>query len=515
MNLKEVALNISFAGGSFIIMLLPVVISIVFNIKIANEISYFSLSIYGIYIVFYMTIQIIFSYLNKRKVENIERNNPVITDKYNILIVGYREDPELFKKCLKSVQNLENQENIHKIFIVIDGNDEGDFYMAEIAKEFLKAMLIVVPGLVSENPEYFSHVHFTERIYCFLQPHKGKRHALYTGLKLSCEDEEVKGVLCTDSDTELDKKSFYYLANLLESKENYGAVTGNVEIINSNASIISFLSSLRYWFACNLERAYQSFNECVLCVSGPLGIYKTECLKIFLDNWLNQRFLSQECTYGDDRHLTNNILIMGKKVVYTHLAKCYTDAPETIKRFFNQQNRWCKSSFREFLWNVKSLYKHSLWMTIDLIYQTLYSFIVLGSLVYILIFGTLFQMLFYIITLIFFNLIKGIYACIISKSFKYLLFTFYGFVYISILAPAKLFASFTLRDVAWGTSSRVNIVNGFELKHIFLIFWNIIIISGVCYNLIKNLPYDTDEIITISTIFTYIIVIFILIVVVR
>lgn len=462
-----------------IIMSLPIILSIVFNISITGEKGnkgIFTLSIYGAYIIFYMSIQIIFSFLNRRNINNINIKNPSVTGNYNILAVGYREDPFLFEKCLKSIlliYNTGNNENINKIFIVIDGNDQEDLYMAEIAKRTINAKILNSPDL-----NYFD---FNEKIYCILQPHAGKRHALYTGLKLSCI-QKVDGILCTDSDTELHEKSLYYLANLLESDPDYGAVTGNVKISN-NKSIISYLSSLRYWFACNLERAYQSYNGCVLCVSGPLGLYRTEYLETFLELWLNQKFLESHCTYGDDRHLTNNMLLLGKKIGYTHLAECLTDTPESIQKFFNQQVRWCKSSFREFIWNINCLEKHSLWMTVDLIYQILYSFIVLTSLIYILYFGTVFQLIFYFSSLFLFNAIKGIYAIIIEKSAKYLLFTFYGLIYISLLAPAKIYAGITMRDIKWGTSSITP--NLYELKHLFLLGWNCVIISGIIYNLVN------------------------------
>jgi len=480
--------NVLFVCIALVIMIVPIVLSIVFNISIAGkkgQEAIITLSVYGIYMIFYMSIQILFSFLNRRNIQKIHEKNPIVNGKYNILAVGYREDPILFEKCLKSIsllsnnQNNVNNVNIHKIFIVIDGNDHKDMYMAEIAKKIFENVKVII-NLSNATPPINDD--FSEKIYCILQPHAGKRHALYTGLKLSCI-QKVDGVLCTDSDTELHIKSLYYLANLLESDTNYGAVTGHVKIINNNTSIISFLSSLRYWFACNLERAYQSYNGCVLCVSGPLGLYRTEYLEQFLELWLNQKFLNSECTYGDDRHLTNNMLLLGKKIGYTHLSECLTDTPETIQKFFNQQVRWCKSSFREFIWNTKCLKLHSFWMTIDLIYHILYSFIVLISLIYILYFGTLFQLIFYIISLLLFNAIKGIYAVIIERSARYLLFTFYGLIYISLLAPAKLYAGMTMKDINWGTNSITP--NGYELKHLFLLLWNCIIIAGIIYNVIK------------------------------
>lgn len=61
------------------------------------------------------------------------------------------------------------------------------------------------------------------------------------------------------------------LCKVLESNPKYGAVGGDVMILNVNDSYISFMSSLRYWMAFNIERSCQSFFNCVSCISGPLG----------------------------------------------------------------------------------------------------------------------------------------------------------------------------------------------------------------------------------------------------
>jgi hyaluronan synthase len=498
-------------GTVLSIMFIPIIISLSLNFSIFRSQGYFTLSVYGLYMVFYMCLQMIFAYFNRHRVLKINKDSPEISGKYNLLVVGFREDPILFRNCLKSIMELSHSENLHRIFVVIDGNEAGDEYMAKISHDILRANVIHMTELLSKDPEIDILDGSNSRYICILQPHKGKRHALYTGLKLSCQYDLVDGVLCTDSDTVLGKDSLYYLSNLLESDEKYGAVTGNVEIVNKN-SFISLLSSYRYWFACNLERGYQSFNNCVLCVSGPLGLYKTECLNQFLELWVNQKFMKKECTYGDDRHLTNNILMLGKRVGYTQLATCFTESPETFSRFFTQQIRWCKSSIREFGWNLKSIDKHSPWMTIDLIYQTVYSFLVLGSLIYIMFFGSTFQLLVYFTTLMVINAMKGLYAYGMSGDPEYILFTFYGIVYICFLAPAKLYAGITLTDTDWGTSTRIQVLDKLKPEHIFLVLWNLVIIGGVSFNIYRNhQDYGQLEIAIAGSVGGYIILVMLII----
>lgn len=78
-----------------------------------------------------------------------------------------------------------------------------------------------------------------------------------------------------DSDTKLDTLATIELCKVLESNDKYGAVGGDVMILNLKDSYISFMSSLRYWMAFNIERSCQSFFDCVSCISGPLGERKS------------------------------------------------------------------------------------------------------------------------------------------------------------------------------------------------------------------------------------------------
>lgn len=74
-----------------------------------------------------------------------------------------------------------------------------------------------------------------------------------------------------DSDTRLDPMALLELVQVLDEDPRVGAVGGDVRILNPLDSWVSFLSSLRYWVAFNVERACQSYFHCVSCISGPLG----------------------------------------------------------------------------------------------------------------------------------------------------------------------------------------------------------------------------------------------------
>ena len=95
-----------------------------------------------------------------------------------------------------------------------------------------------------------------------------------------------------------------------------------MQILNKYDSWISFLSSVRYWMAFNVERACQSYFGCVQCISGPLGMYRNSLLQQFLEDWYHQKFLGSKCSFGDDRHLTNRVLSLGYRTKYTTRSKC-------------------------------------------------------------------------------------------------------------------------------------------------------------------------------------------------
>lgn len=419
-------------------------------------------SLYGAYIFFYSMMQIVMAQINRYQVTKRYNTLPTTNFKYNILVVGYREDPEIFEECLKSAFQLGLSPKVDRVLVVIDGKESQDHVMTLIFCKIFPTGVCLSDDMIDVIPD--------NKYICINQQHAGKRHVLYTGLKLSIAMKTF-GVLCTDSDTVLDSGCLDALSCELESSADIGAVTGDVKITNSLDSSVSFMSSIRYWFACNVERAYQSFNGNVLCVSGPLGVYRLSYVSQFLDAWLNQEFLGQPCTYGDDRHLTNNILMMGKKVKYTHLAKCKTDTPTKLAVFFRQQTRWNKSSFREVIWTLRCINDHSILLGVDLIYQLVYSTIVIGSLIYIFVAGDIFTLGLYLASVMLFNFVKGLYALAVTNNLKYLMYAFYGFIYITILIPARLYAGLTMRDTSWmsGTSSH----------HYILGIWWILLIVGL------------------------------------
>ncbi|OBZ85281.1 Hyaluronan synthase 2 [Choanephora cucurbitarum] len=426
-----------------------------------------------------------------------------------LAVVGYREEPELFTQCLESIKRLTYIDPI-KIIVVIDGDAPEDKEMAVLfQKSFPQSPTLVLPELLSvsfekirtqtQDQQHFKIDHdkliqetFTlptdSTPVCYMQPHQGKRHAMYTAFRIllasGCE-----AVMSTDSDTKFDPNALVEMESALYWFPNIGAVAGDVRIWNARDGLLSYMSSLRYWMAFNIERAAQSFNRCVTCVSGPMGIYRSHVLREVLDEWISQSFLGMECTYGDDRHLTNRALLKGYRVVYTHLAFCETETPTQFLRWFKQQTRWSKSFYRELLWNARSLHKHSPWMAAELFYQGIYPFVLLFSIFQILFSKSPFVLVVWLISLMVIAWIKTIYSTLLTLQIRFLAFPLYSIYYMVGLVPAKLWAIVSLWDVGWGTSARSaaerkkeNVFWSQFKEALPIIVWLLVLFGGVAFN---------------------------------
>lgn len=292
------------------IFIVPALIGYALRLRVISS-GYLALGVYGLIVLTFIALQLIFATMNRifairfrRRANRIQSEKSHHFNKVGLAVVGYRESPELFSQCLMSIKQLEYPVSL-KIVVVIDGDDPEDYDMAHIfEKEFSESPVTSIPYLLSEatddeKMDFQKLCEMAPQVSCYLQPHRGKRHAMYTAFRflLNCGSEAV---MTTDSDTKFDSRAILELERALHWYTNVGASAGDVRIWNTG-NLLSLMSSLRYWMAFNIERAAQSFNRCVTCVSGPMGMYKAEALEEVLEKWIKQRFLGMECTYGDDR----------------------------------------------------------------------------------------------------------------------------------------------------------------------------------------------------------------------
>lgn len=423
-----------------------------------------------------------------------------------IAVVGYREDEHAWRHCIRSLQNQTLRPKC--VIGVVDGDDEPDLCMANsFVNEFgsMNAPLIRLPILLSDlhRATYFSNVptdtrsrlakagHYLSGSYrpghaealalarqtvidqvlewdrewsissmkavCFSQPHSHKRTAMFTAFAFSLWALQTRdGVFTTDSDTLVQSNALDEMFTTLYSSRDIGGVTADVKIWNRAESLLTRLCAARYWFAFNIERACQSTWRCVGCLSGPISMYRSCDLETILGPWNLQTFGGKSTTFGDDRHLTNQILALGLKTRYTHRTWCESECPTTFVRWISQQTRWSKSFFREAFWFPLSFVYQSPWLLFETTIQTLYPFILVAT-IFNLLFGSSdnqWRPLIWLITMFGLAFVKCIVALCISFDPGLLLFSTYSFIYFFGLLPTKLWSLLTMNYTGWGTSAR-------------------------------------------------------------
>ncbi|KAL2084324.1 hypothetical protein ACEWY4_019842 [Coilia grayii] len=480
-----------------------------------------SFGFYGLLLSVHVLIQSLFAFIEHRRMA--ARREPCsYTKTVGFTISAYQEDPEYLRECLSSVRALQYPDHLMRIIMVVDGNSEDDLYMMDMFKEVFADQepgcyvwqnnyhtwnpmggdqdrggqggtagrdLDAADGLWEEDPQRreVEELIQNKRCVCIMQKWGGKREVMYTAFKAL--GASVDYIQVCDSDTKLDPLATCELVKVLESNQRYGAVGGDVMILNERDSYVSFMSSLRYWMAFNIERSCQSFFDCVSCISGPLGLYRNDLLQQFLESWYNQKFLGTHCTFGDDRHLTNRMLSMGYATKYTSRSKCYTETPSQFLRWLNQQTRWTKSYFREWLFNAMWWHKHHLWMTYESIVAGIFPFFVTSTIIKLFWTGSLWDIIWVLCCIQLIGLVKAAYACLLRRSPLMVFMSLYSALYMTSLLPAKYFAIITMNKSSWGTSGRRKIVGNY-IPLLPLSIWAAILLGGLCYTVYRETLED-------------------------
>ncbi|KPP64589.1 hyaluronan synthase 1-like, partial [Scleropages formosus] len=430
-----------------------------------------SFGFYGLLLGLHVLVQSLFAFVEHWQMQ--ARKEPCsYTKTVGLTISAYQEDPVYLRECLSSVRNLKYPPELLKVIMVVDGNAEDDRYMMDMFREVFADQ---DPGCYVWDNNYHTweprkqtdaeggvdEVDYQRRVVedlinskkyvCIMQKWGGKREVMYTAfkaLKMSVDYVQV-----CDSDTKLDPLATVELCRVLESNHKYGAVGGDVMILNMKDSYISFMSSLR-----------------------------NDLLQQFLESWYHQKFLGTHCTFGDDRHLTNRMLSMGYATKYTALSKCYTETPAQFLRWLNQQTRWTKSYFREWLYNAMWWHKHSLWMTYESIVSGIFPFFVTATVIMLFWSGSIWDVLWVLCCIQIIGLVKAAYACLLRKNIIMIFMSLYSVLYMTSLLPAKYFALLTMNKSNWGTSGRRKIVGNY-IPVLPLSVWAAILLSGLCYNI--------------------------------
>ncbi|AKA69493.1 glycosyltransferase family 2 protein [Clostridium scatologenes] len=196
------------------------------------------------------------------------------------------------------------------------------------------------------------------RVKYFVQEkNMGKRDALCRGVLNAKHDL----VVFVDSDSFLDP---FAIRNLVQPFKDpkMGGVSGRTDVANTFTNTLTKMQSVRYYIAFRIMKAAEAYFDAVTCLSGPLSCYRKQIVIDNMDNWLDQRFLGQKATFGDDRAMTNFVL-NGYRTSYQDTAICSTIVPNRYKVFLKQQMRWKRSWLRESIIAGKFMWKKEPFMS--------------------------------------------------------------------------------------------------------------------------------------------------------
>ena len=171
---------------------------------------------------------------------------------------------------------------------------------------------------------------------------RGKRAAMAEGVRHSTAEVLV----FIDSDSEPTAGGLRQIVQPLANPK-VGAVAGLTHARNGDVNALARMQATRYFLSFQLLKAAESVLGAVSCCSGCFSAYRRSAVEPVLEAWEFQRFLGADCTYGDDRALTNMIIRAGFRSEYHAGAVALTDVPTHYPQFFRQQLRWKKSWLRE------------------------------------------------------------------------------------------------------------------------------------------------------------------------
>lgn len=217
--------------------------------------------------------------------------------------------------------------------------------------------------------------------FTVLETNGGKRMALVKGVEMAKHDL----VVFVDSDSFLAPTAIRHLIQPFQDPK-MGGVAGRTDVENKYTNTITKLQTVRYYIAFRIMKAAESWFDSVTCLSGPLSCYRKELILKHSKAWLNQKFLGQPATFGDDRSMTNFIL-KTHRTGYQDAAICSTIVPSRMDVFLKQQMRWKRSWLREslraagFIWRKEPFM--ALFFYVGLIVPIAAPVVVLYNLVYV------------------------------------------------------------------------------------------------------------------------------------
>ena len=289
----------------------------------------------------------------------------------------------------------------------------------------------------------------SERIRFLQQPQNlGKRDAMARGAK----EAKHELLVFVDSDSFLDPFAIRNIVQPFKDAE-MGGVSGRTDVANTYTNALTKMQAVRYSIAFRVMKAAEGYFDAATCLSGPLSCYRKDLVLKYMDAWLNQRFLGQKATFGDDRSMTNFIL-RHNRTTYQDSAVCMTIVPRSYSVFLRQQMRWKRSWLRESLIASRFMWKKEPFMSLGFYMGVLVPIaapvVVIYNLLYVPIMHRVFPVSF-VVGMLMMALLMSMAQLLIRRSTTWIYAMWFCIYYEAVLLWQMPVAWVTFWKTTWGT----------------------------------------------------------------
>ena len=186
------------------------------------------------------------------------------------------------------------------------------------------------------------------------------RNAQNLGKRLSILNatREAKGeiVVTVDSDVSVDPDAITQLVRRF-TNDQIAAVGGWVDVRNKHDGWLAKMQVVKYWYSYFLVKNIEWGFRRIMCLSGCLTAYRKRVLIEIEPSLETRTMLGLPLNYGEDRFLTRQIIKAGYQTTMTLSARCRTDVPTTLSKYFSQQLRWRRSAIVDYAGGLTHIWR--------------------------------------------------------------------------------------------------------------------------------------------------------------